>query len=320
MNTTTLSPDLSVITAEINSYKQIAGQSMFEIGKRLKYVKENDLTHGQWYEWVSGLEITPQTATRMIQAYDQFGNRTTSYDLPVSKIFEMLSLPESVDREEFIHQSHEIPSTGESKTVDEMTTRELREVKKKLQQAERDNQQLEAKYSLAVNQHTEQQEKLLSQLEELRKSKTKDSPETLKRIALLEQDLSKIAKLSGENLELKQSLEKQREEFKAKITTHDEAKHDLRKMKEAFRDLSLAVNLEGAKAVFHFGGVSGLKEAQDSATQSLFHLRQQLSDIFKKWSELLQIDVEEVGYEQGSGTHESRTIIDVSPGATDADR
>lgn len=94
------------------------------------------MAHGEFGKWLESIGISWRQANRLMQAVDQFGNSSMSTNLPFSKIVEMLSLPSNIDREQFIEQKHEIPSTGEAKTVDEMTVRELREVKKALKEAQ----------------------------------------------------------------------------------------------------------------------------------------------------------------------------------------
>lgn len=138
-----LSNDIHIITAEINSYKQIAGQSIFEIGKRLKWVKENDLVHGEYLNWLKSVDIDHTTAKRMIKAFEQFGNGATSHHLSSGKIFELLSLPDDVNKSEFINSKHTIPSTKEEKTVNDMTIRELREVKKALREIKEEKEKLD---------------------------------------------------------------------------------------------------------------------------------------------------------------------------------
>ena len=51
LNEITLSNNLSQIELEISHHKQIAGQSIWEIGRRLNHVKEHNLVHGEFMDW-----------------------------------------------------------------------------------------------------------------------------------------------------------------------------------------------------------------------------------------------------------------------------
>ena len=112
----TLSNDIHVITAEINAYQRVAGEAIFEIGKRLKHVKENDLAHGEFGKWLESVCIDRTLATRLMKVADEFeGEYATWHNLPLRALYEIATLPPE-QRE----QPHTIPSTGETKTVDEM--------------------------------------------------------------------------------------------------------------------------------------------------------------------------------------------------------
>lgn len=127
----TLSADLNVITAEINAYQRVAGEAIFEIGRRLKYVKENDLAHGEFGGWLESVGINERVARMMMKVTELDAKRSTYSEMGLNTLYQIATLPpEHRDR------PHVVPSTGATKTVDEMTVRELREVKKALKEAE----------------------------------------------------------------------------------------------------------------------------------------------------------------------------------------
>lgn len=121
MNEIALSNNLSQIELEISHHKQIAGQSIWEIGRRLNHVKENDLAHGQFGEWLNKIGINYRKANRMMTVAKQLPNVTTLSDLGDSALYLIATLPEEEKQEQI-----EKIEQGDTPTV-----RELQEVRRK---------------------------------------------------------------------------------------------------------------------------------------------------------------------------------------------
>jgi hypothetical protein len=132
VNEITLSNNLSQIELEISHHKQIAGQSIWEIGRRLNHVKENDLAHGQFGKWLDKIGIHYREANRMMTVAKQLPNVTTLSDLGSSALYLIATLPEE-EKQEQIQRIED----GDTPTV-----RELQEVKKKLKLSQQANELL----------------------------------------------------------------------------------------------------------------------------------------------------------------------------------
>lgn len=142
MNELQLSNDLTTIETEIKSYQNIAGQSIFEIGRRLKHVKENDLAHGEFGKWLENMNFNHSTANKMMRVSEKL-NSYTYTNLGLNALDMIATLPEPE------RTKKHTTSTGEVKTPDEMTVRELRELKKQLKQRDEQNAQLQSQVEQA---------------------------------------------------------------------------------------------------------------------------------------------------------------------------
>lgn len=143
MNELQLSDDLTTIETEIKSYQNIAGQSIFEIGRRLKHVKENDLVHGEFGKWLEKVNLNKSQASKFITIVENHQEEISTSKKSMNILYEIATLPET---ERTIEHT---TSKGETKTPDEMTVKELRELKRQLKQREEEKSQLESQLSQA---------------------------------------------------------------------------------------------------------------------------------------------------------------------------
>lgn len=212
MNEVTLSNNLTQIELEISHHKQIAGQSIWEIGRRLNHVKEHNLAHGEFREWLDKIGIHYREANRMMTVAKQLPNVTTLSDLGSSALYLIATLPEDEQKT----QINRIEQ-GDSPTV-----RELQELKNKLKLSQKANELLKSENEKIKSSKVEVKETI----KEVIPDDYKATQDLNKQLLEKNKELSKIVKAMEERSEF---IEKQladtlaqREEVDKKSTQYDE--------------------------------------------------------------------------------------------------
>lgn len=154
MNELELSTNLNEIELEIQWHKENAGRSVWEIGRRLNHVKERDLVHGEFMKWCeSKINMTSTQANKFMKIAKEFSDSKSTLNLGVEALYLIATLPEE-ERE----KEHALKS-GETKTPDEMTVRELQELKKQLKEKDTQLEQAKRSEQIAIDKLEEEQNK-----------------------------------------------------------------------------------------------------------------------------------------------------------------
>ena len=212
MNEVTLSNNLTQIELEISHHKQIAGQSIWEIGRRLNHVKENDLAHGQFMGWLKKIEFSQTVANQFMKVAKELPYSVTSQNLGINALYLIATLPEDEQKA----QINRIEQ-GDSPTV-----RELQELKNKLKLSQKANELLKAENEKIKSSKVEVKETI----KEVIPDDYKATQDLNKQLLEKNKELSKTVKAMEERSEF---IEKQladtlaqREEVDKKSAQYDE--------------------------------------------------------------------------------------------------
>ncbi|WP_180546672.1 DUF3102 domain-containing protein [Staphylococcus haemolyticus] len=232
MNELQLSNDLITIETEIKSYQNIAGQSIFEIGRRLKHVKENDLVHGEWSKWLKSVNFNDSQARKFIKVSDEFQKRSMSNTLGVEALYQIATLPEPERTKE--HTT----SNGETKTPDEMTVRELRELKKQLKQRDEQNAKLQSQ----VEQAQRSEEIAKKQLEDAESRE----PEVIEKY-MEPEDYQETKNALAQSRHQQKLIEQRNEKLEKDIKDMEQRRDEVSEKSQKYDELNKAINDMNAK-------------------------------------------------------------------------
>ena len=135
MNEIALSDNLAQIEYEIKFHAKQAGQSIWEIGRRLNHVKEHDLAHGKFLDWLDNIGISRSYANRFMKIAKELPNVDSSLHIGVNTLYQIALLPDE-EQTKMIERinNNDIP-----------TNNEVTELKRQLKLTQADSEKLRQK-------------------------------------------------------------------------------------------------------------------------------------------------------------------------------
>lgn len=277
-----LSDNLDKITTEIKAYQSIGGQAIFEIGRRLKWVKEHDLAHGEFINWLKSIKMQPRQAQRFMKIATEFSNTTTWSHLGTRVLYEIATLPEPEQKE--VQKRVE---EGNNPTVKEIT-----DLKRRLKQRD---QELADRDDTIANQQAELEENRRAQLELNRRnaelSKQQPEPKVITKTITKEVKPDDYDQLKERLAQLEEQSKKDKEDV-AYYQRELQASENRRKQSESDDHLK---ELE-------------LKRKKRDAQIDAYSVSLKITDFLPELQKITQDDIHRMGEE---AQHNLRTRIDM---------
>lgn len=203
MNEIALSDNLAQIELEINHHKQIAGQSIWEIGRRLNHVKEHDLTHGEFGNWLKKINMSHDQANKMMRISKELNSESTR-NIGIETLYLIATLPDDEKQTQL----------DRIENGDNPTVRELQEVKRQLKLSQADNERLKVQNENLAEQALSKTEKVVEK-EVIKEVVPEDYQETKNLNKTLLDKNKELQQTIDYALEHEEYLKKQLKEFYA---------------------------------------------------------------------------------------------------------
>ena len=266
-----LSDNLAQIELEINHHKQLAGQSIWEIGRRLNHVKEHDLVHGEFRDWHERLGLDKDFAYKSMKIAKELPNVETLRHLGTTALHLIATLPEE-NRQEQIERIEQ----GDNPTV-----RELQEVKRQLNLARSANDSLR-----------EQNERLAEQALKGLETKTIEK-EVVKEIEVAPADYDATKSLNATLLEKNSQLKREYEDLNSRAEFIEEQYNKLVEERKAVDEKSAKYD-ELTEAIKQSQGQLNEAQAKIGSYKSLLSFIRKGNEMVVNMGGLVYVDEQRI--------------------------